>query len=421
MKLIPAQYLRGSFLFALSAILVGALSYLTRRFMANHLPANDYAFFYSTFSLISFLLILTQAGLSHVILFELPGLFASERKAAAGSFYCFVRRIQSSLSALFFLLLCASIPLLKRYYYDFPVSTLQLVLFLTILWGFTFENTTLFALNSVRKFGTVSLLRTLKALLFCLAVILCLKQKSITGIIVLCVAITTLCTLTGNLLFRKVVPQSEKLSGSQKKQILKDGGFFIFLTAGYALIQDVGTIAVAFFSSASEVVLFNIALPIAMIVNSFNVVLQVFLPIIADSFAQKEKKKVKNLFALILFGSAVCMVLALPMLWFGGERIICLLFSERFIAAKLSTLLLVEAAILSLPVRAFLNFFNTIGKQNISVITLIPTAAVALIAFPLLSWSFGAAGAAGATLLCSLTWLGAFGWFYGKFMREWQT
>lgn len=420
MKLIPGQILRGSFLSAFSAIIVGLTGYLSRRFMANHLPVNDYAFFYSTFSLISFLLIFTRLGLSDVILYELPGLLAENFKSQAGGFYRFVCRFQSWLVAIFFLLLCASIPLLKKYYYDFPVSMLNLLFFFTILWSFALENTTLFALNSVKKFGTVSLLRSLKSSLFCIAVVLCLREDFFTGIILLCVIITTGCTVAGNLLFKKIIPQSELLHREQKKKILKDGGFFIFLATGYAAIQDLGTIAVAFFSSAEEVVLFNIALPIAMIVNSFNVVLQVFMPMIADSFVQKEKKKLKNLFSLMFLLSAVGMLLAFLMLWFLGEEIIRLLFSEKFIAAKLSTLLLVESAILSLPVRSFLNFFNTIGKQKISVITLIPTILGALIAFPLLSWKFGAAGAAGATFLASLTWFGAYCWFYIKFMREWE-
>lgn len=420
MKLIPAQFLRGSFLSVLAAVSAGVAGYLTRRFMANHLPENDYAFFYSTYSLITFLLILTQVGLSDVMLFELPGLLSLNRKAKAGGFYSFVCRIQSLLALIFFLLLCASIPFLKKYYYSFPVSTANLLLLFTILWGLTLENTTLFALNSVRKFGTTSLLRSLKALLICAGVILCLWMKSFVGIILFYVLITTGCTLAGHVLFRKNLPQSALLRPPQKKKIFIDGGIFIFLAVGSAVIQDLGTVSTAFFSSAAEVVLFNIALPIAMIVNSFTAVLQVFMPMIADCFAQKEKKKLKHLFMLVILGSSVCMLVVLPILWFGGDFIIRLLFSEKFIAAKLSTIWLVEASILSLPVRAFLNFFNTIGKQNVSVITLIPTAVSAMILFPLLSWKFGAVGAAEATFFAALIWLAGYFWCFYRFMREWK-
>ena len=389
--------------------------------MANHLPGNDYAFFYSVFSLLSFSAVLFRAGASDVILYELPGILSMNRRREAGMIYRFTLRFQLLLASAGFVLFCAAVPFLERYFFAFPVDTGCLLLFFVVIWGLVLEDTTLAALNSLKKFGTASLLRLLKTGLFCLAVWMCLRRNSLFGIIVSFVSMTTLCTLAGD----RLVMRREKFKNGGaippriRRKVIGGGMVYLLLSGGHALYRDFGALSVAFFSTAEEVVLFNIALPVAMIVLSFGIVLQVFTPMIADCFVKGEKNRLKRLMRLMLSLSAAAMLGALFVLSLWGEDIIRLLFSAKFAAAKYCVLFLVESAILTMPVSVFLSFFNAAGRKATSGRTLLPAAAVALAAFPALSHAGGAAGAGVATLITVGTWLGACLVYYVKFMQSW--
>jgi len=422
MSLVPRQFLKGASLSAAAAVLTGIFGYLTRRFMANQLPDNDYAFFYSVFSLLSLSSVLLRAVASEVVLYEMPGLLASGRHRTSALIYRFTMRFQLILAGIGFLLLCLAIPFLKRYFFTFPVSTGNLLLFFTVVFALVPEDTTLLALNSLKKFGAVSFLRLFKTGAFCLAVWLCLRRGGLFCIIASLVVITTLCTFAGD----RAAVRIGGFSGNRKSvprpmrhRILLGGLIYLALSAGHALYRDFGALAVAFFSMAEEVVLFNIALPIAMIVLSFGTVLQVFTPMLADCFVNGEKERLRRLIRLMLFLTAAVMLAALPVLYFFGEEVIRILFSDRIIAAKTCTLFLVEAAILTMPVSVLHSFFNAAGQKVLSIRTLFPAAAAAFTVFPLLAHARGAEGAGIASLIMVAVWLGACLFYYVKFMRSW--
>ena len=98
--------------------------------------------------------------------------------------------------------------------------------------------------------------------------------------------------------------------------------------------------------------------------------------------------------------------------------IITILFSEKFVAAHIATLFLVEAAILAIPIKAFLSFFNAIGLRIISVKSMLPTAFASLIFYPVLSRYAGANGAGIATLLTCMVWLSIYLFYYINLMKE---
>ncbi|MGN0872506.1 MAG: hypothetical protein ACI4UV_15075, partial [Victivallales bacterium] len=126
MSLIPAQFLNGAFFSFVAALLTGICGYLVRRFMANGCTTDEYAFFYSVFSLLSFCVIFIRLGMSDVVLFELPRLLASSKYDQIGAVYRFIRRFQLIFSAVAYFLLIIAIPFLQRYYFDFPVNASNL-------------------------------------------------------------------------------------------------------------------------------------------------------------------------------------------------------------------------------------------------------------------------------------------------------
>ena len=415
MGLIPAQFLKGAFFSFVAALLTGICGYLTRRFMANGCTTDEYAFFYSVFSLLSLCIVFIRLGMSDVVLFELPRLLASGKYDQTGMVYSFIRRFQLISSAVAYFLLIIAIPFFQHYYFDFPVNASNLAIYFLAIWGLVLETTVYFALNSLKKFKVLNIIRSLKSVLLLCSVLAGIYLHSFKIIIVSFVLICSLCTLLGDRIASRSLPLLHPLSRSGvPPRILRSGLVFMMLSGGYFLMSDAGTVALCFFSSAEEVVLFNIALPIAMMVNAFDVVLQIFTPMFSEYFIHDEKKKLNQFFLLLSGATILCMISVLPILYCWGEWLIKILFSERFVAAKFCTLFLVEASILAIPVKAFFHFFNAVGMKTVSAKVLIPVFGGALIFFPLLAYYRGANGAGAATLVVVLIWLISYIFAYVK-------
>ncbi len=421
MSFIPSSFLKGSFISGVVAIFVGFCGYWVRRMMANSLPENDYAFYYSFYALVNFCIMFSQAGLSDVMLFELPGMLENKKIKRAAQCYNYTKRIQTVLSFAVTLLFIACYGLLKKYYFDYPVDFLCFLVFTLLLWGFTLEFSILNALNALNKFSTMSFLRAIKAGACALTVWIFLKSDTpLLGIISSCVIITTICTLIGDWICKKrtIFHNTEMPSATLKKILIRSGFVFILLNGSKIILMDAGTIVLSFFSTPAEVVLFNVALPIAMIVQSMLVVLNVFTPLIAQCCANQDIQRLKKLFSLMFIITTAGMLLWIPFYYFAGELLITILFAKKFIAAKLSMFFMVEAALLAIPINALMYLFNTAGLKSVSLKGLIPMLASALFLLPWLSYKYGATGAGIAVFAVTLIWLCTYLLYYVNFIKR---
>lgn len=418
MSLIPAHFLKGSVVSAAAAIAVGVFGYLTRRLLANTLAENDYAFFYSTFALFNLMTLFVQCGTADVVLYELPGLLETKHKRSGAAIYRFILKFQS-----FNALICTAgilllFPLWEKYYFNYPVTFFNFLIFVLILWGMTLESTTLFALNSLKKFSAMSVLRVVKSGLFFFGCWLFAAMNMFAGIITSCVIVTVACSLYGVGLVNKMMPDNRNLLPQKMKcKAVNSGIIFMILASGNIVIQDLGTCTLSLFSSSREVVLYNIALPLSMIVQAMLVVLNVFAPMIAECCIKNNKKALKKLFNTIFISTAAMLTLAVPVFYYGGELIIKIMFSEKFIAAKWCAFFLIEAALLTIPVRSLMILFNAAKQKRTSLKAIVPMALATIIVFPLLSHWYGATGAGIAALLATGFWLAAYLYHYRKFME----
>ena len=419
MSLIPAHFFKGSIFSAAAAVAVGVFGYLTRRVLANSLAENDCAFFYSLFALFTLITIFVQCGTADTVLYELPVFLETKRKRCGTAIYKFIEKFQS-----FNALICTGgiillFPLLKKYYFNYPVTFFNFFIFSLILWGMALENTTQFALNSQKRFGVMSIMRVVKAGLFFTGCCFFATIDMFPGIITSCVIVTTACSLYGVWLIKKTMPRKGNLLPKKlKRNVVKSGVVFMVLASGNIVIQDLGTCTLSLFSSSREVVLFNIALPLSMIVQSMLVVLNVFTPMVTNLCINNDKKALKKLFNTIFIFTAAMLILTIPVFYYGGEIIIKIMFSEKFIAAKWSAFFLIEAALLAIPVRSLMTLFNAANQKKTSLKTMVPMTLATLILFPLLSHSYGATGTGIAALAATGIWLAAYLHCYINFMKQ---
>jgi len=400
------RFMHGSLLVVIAAGVTGIAGYLIRRLMALGLTTEEYAFFYSMHSLLILLSAVARFGTADAALFLLPELITRKQQRRARLVYSFIRRSQWLFPGGLTLLMYAAIPLLIRFYLPARGSYLEIALFLPLLLTTAFETASQFALNSFKEFGVLNLLKSLKSILLLGGVALALSLHSLDGVIVVYVGLSLLTALTGDLL----VTRWKKLSTSVRipkcigQEVLQAGAFYFLLSVGYAAINDVGTVALSFVSSAEEVALFNIAIPIAMIVRSLSGAAMVFTPLASELHCNGETIRLMRFFRNFSLATVAAMVLTAPLLWYGGDFLIGILFGSRFAAAKWSTLFLVEATLLALPIQMYLNFFNVIGRKKEAGLTLIPALCTAVIVLPLLCRFFGATGAGVAVLIITAVW-----------------
>ena len=71
---------------------IGFCAYLVRRLTANGLQGNEYAFFYSTFSLVSILISVVALGIPNAVFFALPDLRTRGLNDEAHGAYAFCLR-----------------------------------------------------------------------------------------------------------------------------------------------------------------------------------------------------------------------------------------------------------------------------------------------------------------------------------------
>ena len=223
MSVLPAVFLKGTVLSAGAAVLVGIFGYLTRRLLVNNMPENDYAFFYSVFAIMNLLIIFLQSGTSDILLFEVPRLLESEKKRCAGASYAFIRKFQSVNALIGTVIMILCFPLFKKYYFSYPVSWWNFAIFAMLIWGHTLENTALFALNTLKRFGTVAVLRIIKSFLFFTGACIALVDSNLAAIILVCVLATNLCTFSGDFIVRRsgMLSSGQKSSVKLQKMILR--------------------------------------------------------------------------------------------------------------------------------------------------------------------------------------------------------
>ena len=67
------RYFFGNTAFSMScALVIGFCAYLSRRLTSNGLPGDEYAFFYSTYSLVSIMIAFTWLGIPNASFFRIP-------------------------------------------------------------------------------------------------------------------------------------------------------------------------------------------------------------------------------------------------------------------------------------------------------------------------------------------------------------
>ncbi len=206
---------------------------------------------------------------------------------------------------------------------------------------------------------------------------------------------------------KKTKKSFKKISKTKKKAILSNLLSYSWPLLFFGLISSVfhwtDTFLLGFFTTATDVGIYNVAVPIALILTlPRDLFIQLFLPIISKQYSKKNKKNVEQLSKQI---SKWIFILILPLFIsfiFFPEIIIKLLFGSEFLMAKNSLRYLsIGALFLTIP-QISKELISMMGKSKTILSDIIIALIINIILNCLLIPRYGIEGAAISTAISTM-------------------
>ena len=392
----------GGTLSVAASLLVGVFAYLVRRFLASSLSVEDYASVYALMALGMLAVSIFRFGTAEAVLFVLSGL-----KDPAGPEG---RRLFSGVclwnAAVFAIITFAAALFLiaggRPAGVELPLPTL--LLFLPFLFLSAFEGIFGNAFNALGAFGWQYGIQVLKmGLMFVGAVLVCgMPERAVLAFNVPLLIIFLLSCVGLRRLFC-----ADAVRGSWAREIREQAPRCLCLwlfSFNPVIFSELATAVLAGASSLSEVAFFNIAVPAAMIIRSFYCVAMVFVPFAGAMKNSGDYRKLALCIRISAAATVAAGLLLIPVFALFGRMLICLLFGEKYADASLSAFLLSEAMVVAFSGQMNINTLNTLGKERLSALLSLLTAALAVAIYIPLARFHGAAGVAAGCFAVAAAW-----------------
>ncbi len=337
------RIVRGVSLSFVFIILGSLLGYLFRKLLTSTLSVADYGLFFSVVSFYSFFMLfidlgLEQAATKHIVEFRLQKQYDKIRALSFSILF-----FQLSLSALLYILVLLFADTIALSYFHTPaaVSVLQLlgiwfvttplILFLaSLLLGF--QRTTWYTALDFFRMGFVVLVSGL---------LLSLGNGLMSPILAYALVQLVLFFCYFSYVYRffpQIVPSSLSISSFFDPALLRSafsyGIFIAFTNFGWILLTQTDTLFLTYFTSLETVGLYNVALPLSLLLLFFmRPVTIVFSPLATELVSEKKHEALSGaithsyIYLFILLLPCAAAFLLFP------DFLISFLFDRAYIAA----------------------------------------------------------------------------------------
>lgn len=403
------RYFFGNAAFSLfCSFVIGVCAYLTRRITSNGLPGDEYAFFFSTFSLISMMVAFASLGIPNASFFRIPDARnRGEDDAAHGIYAWCVRWV--FLVGMFLTVVGLPAVLLagdsmERYGIDSGRIFWLLLLLPLPLSIFT---ATTMLLNGMKEFVASNLLMMWNTLTI-LAGIFFFQTKCGLNAVILFYVIGAWCAGLGGIWWVKRkhgFTVFHPISPDARGQLVKAGGWLLLSCAGYYYFSELGNVMLSYLGTPEETLKFNIALPIALMIRPLYVISEVFAPASNQLYRDGDIRALRRSVWNMLGVTVLMMAGAGVVFGFCGRWIVTLLFGEEFVDAAPCTLILTEGALLWNGARFFADMLNSMRRERLAALIAAGLAALSVVLYWIFCPRLGADGTAWAALITSVFWL----------------
>ena len=401
------KYYFGNTAFSIScALVIGVCGYLARRFTSGGLPGDEYAFFYSTFSLISMMIALVSIGIPSAAFFCIPDARNRGQDDEARGFFawcirwCFAVGVFLTLFGLPAVLLMGGS--MKRY--GIESGGIFLLLLLIPLPLSMYSAVTLL-LNGLKEFVASNLLQLLNMLTILCGILLFQSCFGLSAVIVV-YALGSLLASVGAILWARKKHGCSCLypiAAADRSRLVRTGGWLLLSSAGYYYFTELGNVMLSYLGTPEETLNFNIALPVALMIRPLYALSEVFAPLSNRLYRENDFRTLwKSLWAMT--GLTLAMMLGAGIVFaFLGGWILTLLFGEQFAGTAPCTLILIEGALIWNAARFCSDMLNSMRREKTAALIAACVAAVS-VALYFLFCPRGADCTAWAALISSGIW-----------------
>ncbi len=313
------SFAKGSAVSLVGAGILGIINYFIRRTLALNLSENDYGFIYSAFALVMPIIIFLDLGMTQSTTILLAKCFAKKDSREAGKIFSHAFYIKLTLAVVVFIILELSSPYITRYYMKYPGGNLPLMLILSLIISKSLEGIFFCVVTAKKSFSTQQLLRNISALIILIMVLTGARQYGlnyciaafVVGSIVTAIIAAPILTKKYEL---KIKPPSS-LDRKMINEIFSISTWIAISAAGMSLMYYMDTACLTLLKGLEAVSMYNIALPIMQIAQSFFVFPAIFTPIVAEMHQKKDYAGIRKSCIIANLG----MLLALPVLYLSAH------------------------------------------------------------------------------------------------------
>ena len=403
------RYFFGNTAFSIScALVIGFCAYLSRRLTSNGLRGDEYAFFYSTFSLVSIMIAFTCLGIPNASFFRIPDARnGGQDDEARGVFAWCVRWVL--LVGVFLTAVGLPVVLLAggsmaRYGID---SRRIFPLLLLLPLPFSLFTATTLLLNGLKEFVASNLLSLWNTVTILAGIWLFQAQWGLSAVIVV-YAVGAWCAGLGAIwwawrkhhftIFHRLAPEG-------RRRLVKAGGWLLLSCIGYYFFAELGNVMLSYLGTPEETLKFNIALPIALMIRPLYAISEVFAPLSNQLFQDSDTRALRQSVWSMLGVTALMMIGAGVVFGFWGRWIVTLLFGAEFADAAPCTLILIEGALIWNAARFYADILNSMRRERFAALIAAGLGVLSVALYWIFCSSRGADGAAWAALIASAVWL----------------
>lgn len=403
------RYFFGNTAFSIScALVIGFCAYLSRRLTSNGLPGDEYAFFYSTYSLISIMIACASLGIPNASFFRIPDARNSGQDDEARGVFAWCVRwvflVGVFLTAVGLPAVLLAGDSMARYGID---SRRIFWLLLLLPLPFSLFTATTMLLNGLKEFVASNLLQLWNTVTI-LAGIWLFQAKCGLSAVIAVYAVGAWCAGLGGIWWaghKHGFTVLHPIAPEGRLRLVKAGGWLLLSCTGYYFFAELGNVMLSYLGTPEETLKFNIALPIALMIRPLYAISEVFAPLSNRFFQDGDTRALRRSVWSMLGVTAVMMIGAGAVFGFLGKWIVTLLFDEAFADAAPCTLILIEGALIWNAARFYADMLNSMRRERFAALIAAGLAALSVALYWIFCSHMGADGAAWAALIASVVWL----------------
>jgi O-antigen/teichoic acid export membrane protein len=388
---------KGSIIVFILLLGAAVFSYLFRILLARNLSLAEYGTFYAVYSLFSFFIIFIDLGLSQAVSKHAIDYNTGRKFSISKSIIIIALAIQLTLSIIVFSLVLFFSNNISRTISAEPVMIVLMGIWFLTLPVVSFFGNIFLGRNRPEIATSMEVVRQVTALMFTAFFIYFNFSGKSPFLAYTLINVVMLIVYAP--LIRKIFPQfltaKVKINPSIMKKILKYGTYLTFSSLLAIIITHTDTILLALFKGPESVGLYQIAIPISMVITYVSgAFITVAFPMIAELNARKETTLLTDGIPLLFkYALAFSVPIALAIISFP-ELAITLLFGIKYIPAAKALIILSISTLIGLIVLINSTIMNAMGHPREIYKSMIAAAILNLVSNIILIPNFDIVGAA---------------------------